>query len=132
MSNKIILLLTYFKNNIKLFYEEIIIEYRVENGEITMPVSELNRLNDEAKKLKEEREYIEEMISENMVCETVKVFSINGSRSKSIDWFPINEEIKKLIKERDKIISYSDDFKNKLQKIENMTVKEFKKYKKSK
>lgn len=104
------------------------VNYRIEHGEVTMPISEVNRLNDEAEKLNtlsrqliEERRNIDNHIAGEgiFVSAEINPFSMG---------FTLNPEYRLADNKESKKIKLSME-KNIERKFSKMSVKQFKEYK---
>jgi antirestriction protein len=109
-------------------------KYEIEDGEVKMPISELNRLNKIAENLELRDKEITEREDNKLVC----FRSVNHHDWKySTEWMPINdamEKMKKEIESKEEYISELEKENDLLNKwktnIKKWNIKEFKKYKK--
>lgn len=123
-------------------------KYRIENGEATVPISEINRLNDEAERLESDKRAFDEKVAkfvEDAKDNAKVIMTINKEFVSNIfgwtnmpEWkkevfITVDEACKEIYKYYNDIVDsrimLRDNFwKN---KFNNMTVKDFKEWKKS-
>lgn len=123
-------------------------KYRIENGEATVPISEINRLNDEAERLESDRKAFDEKVAkfvEDAKDNAKVIMTINKEfvypkwgypnmpEWKKSAYITIDKACEEIEKYYDSIVdernfSIDNAWKN---KFKNMTVKEFKRWKRN-
>ncbi len=106
-------------------------KYRIEKGQVTIPVEEFNRLNDEFDKLEEERTALEKMDSE--IVERIKEFFVVEYRT--VEAFFRMEHQNYIIHSSERSKDIMEELRQEIRKefkreYKKMTVKEFKKWRK--
>ena len=114
-------------------------EYRIENGEARIPISEVNRLNDEAEKLKEKERELEKReielekreikLNKRIESEVAVFYSHNNPWGKPLYYVADNEKAEKITQSIRSEVAESK--KRALANIAEMSIWEFIKWRKS-